>query len=138
MTKVFVIMPPMSPKATPPTKLELEVLTALWRKGPGTVREIHAAVNDSRPCGYTTVLKMLQIMTEKGLVLRDDTARPQVYRVRHTQEQTRNRLVKDLIQRAFDGSVKSLVMHALSTKKTSDRDMETIRKLLDKFEGDPQ
>ena len=66
----------MSSQPIPPTKLELEVLTALWRKGPGTVREIHAAVNDSRTCGYTTVLKMLQIMTEKGLVLRDDTARP--------------------------------------------------------------
>jgi len=131
-------MPRMAPKPIPPTKLELEVLTALWRKGPGTVREIHAAVNDSRPCGYTTVLKMLQIMTEKGLVLRDDTARPQIYRVRHSQEQTRGRLVKDLIQRAFDGSVKALVMQALSTRKTSDRDMEAIKKLLDKFEGEPQ
>lgn len=138
LTKSFVIMPLMAPQSIPPTKLELEVLTALWRKGPGTVREIHAAVNDSRPCGHTTVLKMLQIMTEKGLVLRDDTARPQIYRVKHSQEQTRSRLVKDLIQRAFDGSVKALVMQALSTKKTSDRDMETITKLLDKFEGDPQ
>src|SRR5262245_23492044 len=124
----------MSPKPTPPTKLELEVLTALWRKGPDTVREIHAAVNDTRPCGYTTVLKMLQIMTEKRLVLHDDSVRPQVYRVRHSQEQMQNHLVKDLIQRAFDGSVKALVMQALSTRKSSDRDMETIKKLLDKFE----
>ena len=81
---------------------------------------------------------MLQIMAEKGLVLRDDTARPQVYRVRHSQEQTQNHLVNDLVQRAFDGSVKALVMQALSTKKSSSRDMETIRKLLDKFDGDPQ
>ncbi len=81
---------------------------------------------------------MLQIMSEKGLVLRDDAARPHIYRVRHSQEQTRSHLVKDLIQRAFDGSLKALVMHALSTRKSSGRDMETIKKLLDKFEGDPQ
>lgn len=136
-TKLFVNIHAMSSKPIPPTKLELEVLTALWRKGPGTVREIHLAVNESRPCGYTTVLKMLQIMTEKNLVLRDDTARPHIYRVRHSQEQTQNHLLKDLIQRAFNGSVKALVMQALSTRKSSDRDMETIKKLLDKFEGDP-
>jgi len=102
------------------------------------VREIHIAVNESRDAGYTTVLKMLQIMTEKGLVVRDDNARPQVYRVRHTQEETQRHLVKDLIQRAFDGSVKALVMQALSTKKSSSKDMATIKKLLDKLEGDPQ
>jgi BlaI family penicillinase repressor len=128
----------MSPQPIPPTKLELAILRALWRKGPGTVREIHAAVNESRPAGYTTVLKMLQIMSEKGLVLRDDTARPQIYRVRHTQEQTQSHLVKDLIQRAFDGSVKALVMQALSTRKSSRKDLDTIKKLLDKLEGDSQ
>jgi len=126
----------MPQQTTPPTKLELAVLRALWRKGPGTVREIHAAVNESREAGYTTVLKMLQIMEEKGLVLRDETARPLVYRAKHSQEQTQGHLVKDLIARAFDGSVKALVMQALSTKKSSAKDMDTIKKLLDKLEGD--
>jgi predicted transcriptional regulator len=126
----------MPPREIRPTKLELLILKALWLKGSGTVREIHAVVAESKEVGQTTVLKMLQIMTEKGLVTRDESVRPQVYRARYTQGQTQQHLLKDLISRAFEGSVKALVMQALSTKKASIKDLEAIEKILDKFEGD--
>ena len=88
------------------------------------------------PTGYTTVLKMLQIMTEKGLVERDETVRPQIYRPQYSQERTQRQLLRDFIQRAYGGSVKSLVMHALATKKSSPKDLDAIEKLLARFEGD--
>ena len=118
-----------------PTKLELTILRVLWDAGPRSVREIHAVLNASKPTGYTTVLKMLQIMTEKGLVERDETVRPQIYRAKHSQEQTQRHLLSDLVQRAFGGSVKALVMQALATKKSSAKDLEAIEKLLDRIEG---
>ena len=118
-----------------PTKLELAILKVLWESGPRSVREIQGILNESKPTGYTTVLKMLQIMTEKGLVERDETVRPQIYRAKHSQEQTQRHLVSDLLQRAFGGSVKALVMQALATKKSSARDMDAIEKLLDRIEG---
>ncbi len=125
----------MAPKPNRPTQLELTILRVLWDKGPGSVREIQAALNTARPTGYTTVLKMLQIMTEKGLVERDETVRPQIYRAKYSQEQTQRQLLKDLVQRAFGGSVKALVMQALATKKSTAEDLEAIEKLLDRFEG---
>jgi predicted transcriptional regulator len=125
----------MAPKPHRPTQLELTILRALWDKGPGSVREIQAALNETKPTGYTTVLKMLQIMTEKGLVERDETVRPQIYRARYSQEQTQRQLLKDLVQRAFGGSVKALVMQALATKKSTAEDLEAIEKMLDRFEG---
>jgi predicted transcriptional regulator len=115
--------------------LELTILRALWDRGPGSVREIQTRLNEERETGYTTVLKMLQIMTEKGLVDRDETVRPQIYRAKFTQEQTQRQLLKDLVQRAYGGSVKALVMQALSTKKSSAEDLEAIEKLLDRIEG---
>jgi len=118
-----------------PTKLELTILRAMWQCGPGTVREIQDTLNETRPTGYTTVLKMLQIMTEKGLVERDESVRPQVFRARYSEEKTQQHLLRDLIQRAFNGSVKSLVMQALATKKASGKDLEAIEKLLDTLEG---
>jgi predicted transcriptional regulator len=99
------------------------------------VRDIQARLNDTRETGYTTVLKMLQIMTDKGLVQRDETVRPQIYRAKYSQEQTQRQLLTDLVQRAFGGSVKALVMQALATKKSSPEDLEAIEKLLDRFEG---
>ena len=135
MTKLFVIMPRMTAKQHRPTKLELTILRALWDKGPGSVREIQTRLNEARETGYTTVLKMLQIMTEKGLVDRDETVRPQIYKARFSQEQTQRQLLKDLVQRAFGGSVKALVLQALATRKSSAEDMEAIEKLLDRFEG---
>jgi predicted transcriptional regulator len=119
-----------------PTKLELSILTVLWQKGPATVREIHAVVTASKPTAINTVLRMLQIMTEKDLVTRDDSVRPQIYRARHSQQQTQTHLVKDLIQRAFDGSVKEMVMRALSTQKPSSKTLKAMEKLLEEFEGD--
>jgi predicted transcriptional regulator len=121
-----------------PTKLELSILNVLWQKGPATVREIHAIVNDSKPTAVNTVLRMLQIMTEKNLVTRDDTVRPQIYRARYSQQQTQTHLVKDLLQRAFDGSDKEMVMRALSTRKPSPKTLKSMEKLLEEFEGDSQ
>ena len=125
----------MASKQHRPTKLELTILRVLWEKGPGSVREIQARLSESRETGYTTALKMLQIMTEKGLVDRDETVRPQIYRAKFSQEKTQKQLLQDLIQRAFGGSVKALVMQAVSTKKSSPEDLEAIEKLLDRFEG---
>jgi BlaI family transcriptional regulator, penicillinase repressor len=125
----------MTTKTVRPTKLELAILKVLWDSGPRSVREIQGILNESKPTGYTTVLKMLQIMTEKGLVDRDETVRPQIYRAKHSQEQTQRHLVSDLLQRAFGGSIKALVMQALATKKSSARDMDAIEKLLDRIEG---
>jgi predicted transcriptional regulator len=117
-----------------PTKLELTILRVLWDAGPRSVREIHAVLNQSKPTGYTTVLKMLQIMTEKGLVERDETVRPQIYRPQYSQDRTQRQLLRDFIQRAYGGSVKSLVMHALATRKSSPEDLEAIEQLLERFE----
>jgi predicted transcriptional regulator len=117
-----------------PTKAELSILQVLWSLGPKPVREIQTALNETKPTGYTTVLKLLQIMTEKSLVERDESVRPQIYRARYTQTQTQRHLLRDLIQGAFGGSVKSLVMQALATRRTSPEDLEKIEKLLDRFE----
>lgn len=125
----------MAPQDVRPTRLELAILRVLWDAGPRSVREIHAVLNASKPTGYTTVLKMLQIMTEKGLVERDETVRPQIYRPQYSQDRTQRQLLRDFIQRAYGGSVKSLVMHALATRKSSPKDLEAIEKLLDRLEG---
>ena len=125
----------MAVKQVRPTKLELAILRVLWDAGPRSVREVQTILNESKPTGYTTVLKMLQIMTEKGLVERNDTVRPQIYRSRYSQQQTQRQLLRDLVDRAFGGSVKALVMQALSTKKSSAQDLEAIEKLLDRIEG---
>ena len=135
MTKDFVNMRVMNSKHQRPTKMELAILRVLWDKGPGSVREIQARLSETRETGYTTALKMLQIMTEKGLVERDETVRPQIYRAKFSQERTQKQLLQDLLQRAFGGSVKALVMQAISTKKSSPADLEALEKLLDRFEG---
>jgi len=119
-----------------PTEAELSILRVLWENGPASVRDIQRVLNELRPTGYTTVLKTIQIMTDKGLVDRDESVRPQIYRARHSQEQTQRQLVRDLVQRAFGGSVKSLVLQALSTKKSSAAELEQIEKLLDRIEGE--
>jgi predicted transcriptional regulator len=98
------------------------------------VRDVQKVLNDVKPTGYTTVLKLLQIMTDKGLVDRDESVRPQQYRARYAQDHTQRQLLRDLIQRAYGGSVKALVMHALGTKKSSAKDLAAIEKLLEQFE----
>ncbi len=135
MTKHFVSIPSMATKPIRPTKLELAILKVLWEAGPRSVRDIQGILNETKPTGYTTVLKMLQIMTEKGLVERDESVRPQIYRAKYSQQQTQRHLLSDLVQRAFGGSVKALVMQALATKKSSAKDLEAIEKLLDRIEG---
>ena len=126
----------MAPKQiVRPTKLELSILRVLWQSGPLPVREIQNILDAKKPTGYTTVLKMVQIMTEKGLVDRDESVRPQIYRARYSQEQTQRHLVRDLLDRAFGGSVKALVMQALAGKKSSAKEIEEIEKLLDRIEG---
>ncbi len=117
-----------------PTDAELEILTVLWQRGLCTVREVHEQLSASREMGYTTVLKLMQIMAEKGLVRRDERQRAHVYEARLAQEQTQQQLVGDLLERAFDGSAMSLVMQALQTKRASAAELSQIRDLLDEFE----
>src|SRR5215470_14127810 len=112
-----------------PTDAELAILRVLWARGPSTVRQV--AEEMGREGGYTTILKLLQIMTEKGLVHRDESARTHVYEAASTQEQTQTQLVKDLLTRVFDGSAATLMMRALATTKASPGELEEIRKLLD-------
>ena len=120
-----------------PTDAELAILRVLWQLGEGTVREVQRTMNQDRKIeiGYTTVLKMLQIMTEKGLVQRDETQRPQVYSPRLTEEQTQRQFVSDLLNKVFDGSAKRLVMQALAAKEATDQELAEIELLLDRLEG---
>jgi predicted transcriptional regulator len=122
------------PPAQRPTDLELEILKALWGRGPSTVREVMQTLAQQRPVGYTTVLKMLQIMTEKGLVVRDERQRAHVYRPRESRGKVARRLAGDLLERAFDGSTRQLLLHALEYKKATPAELAEIRRLLDEFE----
>ena len=119
-----------------PTDAELEILRVLWGRGPSTVREIHDILNQTKPTGYTTVLKLTQIMSEKALVRRNEVQnqRAHVYEASVPKEQTQRQLVGDLVGRAFDGSASDLVMQALSAKTATPQELEEIRKLLDEYE----
>jgi len=122
------------PKLPRPTDAELELLGVLWTRGPSTVREVHDEISKNRATGYTTVLKMLQIMAGKGLVDRDEVHRVHVYRAALAQEDTQRALVGDLLDRVFNGSAAKLVMHALASKKASAEDRVLIQKLLNEYE----
>ncbi|PYQ99263.1 MAG: transcriptional regulator [Acidobacteria bacterium] len=111
-----------------PTDAELAILRVLWTRGPSTVRQIAAVMG--RESGYTTFLKLLQIMTEKRLVVRDESARTHVYEAAYTQDQTQRQLVTDLLERAFDGSAAQLVLQALAAARSSPEELAEIRKLL--------
>ena len=115
-----------------PTDAELGILRVLWERGPSTVREVHEALQDGT--GYTTILKLMQIMTEKGLVVRDESQRAHVYSAQATQQRTQRQLVTDLVDRAFGGSPAQLAMQALSSKKTSPQELAELRRLLDSLE----
>jgi predicted transcriptional regulator len=119
-----------------PTDAELAILMVLWERGPSTVREVHQGLTHSDKIGYTTVLKTLQIMTDKGLVRRDESRRAHVYGARRSQEQTQMRLLGDLLERAYRGSASKLVVQALSSKRASKEEIEEIRKLLDRMSGE--
>ena len=123
-------------KSSHPTDRELTILRILWDNGPGTVRDVNEAMNKDENTGYTTTLKLMQIMAEKGLLLRDDSKFKHVYRPALTEEKAQKQLVGDLLDRAFSGSAAKLVMRALSAKKVSAKELASIRKMLDDFEGE--
>lgn len=114
-----------------PTDAELAILRVLWTHGASTVRQVHDVLSRERPTAYTTALKLLQIMTEKGLVRRDDRERTHIYEARLSQTQTQRQLLRDLLDRAFGGSSSQLVMQALATRRASADELTEIRKLLD-------
>jgi predicted transcriptional regulator len=124
-------MPPNPPR---PTDAELEILTVLWSRGPSTVRDVYENIAARKPTQYTTVLKLMQIMAEKGLVLRDETQRAHVYAAARPAEWTQQQLAGDLLRRAFNGSARGLMMGALSARKTSKAELAELRKLLDEYE----
>jgi BlaI family transcriptional regulator, penicillinase repressor len=124
-------MPPMPTRK--PTDAELAILRVLWSLGPSTVRQVAAAMD--REGGYTTVLKLLQIMTEKGLVVRDESARTHIYSAAYTKDQIQRQLVMDLVDRAFAGSAAKLVLQALASKTSTPEELDEIRKLLSKPRG---
>ena len=115
-----------------PTDAELAILRVLWERGPSTVRQVHEVmVGRVGPAAYTTALKLLQIMTGKGLVRRDDTDRTHVYTPRLSEEQTQRQLVRDLLDRAFGGSASKLVMQALNARRATQEELGEIRKLIE-------
>lgn len=127
----------MARKATKrPTDAELAILGVLWDRGPCTVREVQEQLAPDGSIGYTTVLKTLQIMTDKQLVLRDEASRAHVYRAKRSRDETQSHLVSDLAERAFDGSTSKLVLRALSSRPASRSEIAEIRRLLDEFAVD--
>jgi predicted transcriptional regulator len=114
-----------------PTDAELAILRVLWERGPATVRQVHEALAGDRATGYTTTLKLMQIMAEKGLVTRDESARTHVYEARVSRDRTQRQLVSDLIDRAFGGSAAALVLQALSAQPASEEELTEIRQLID-------
>jgi BlaI family transcriptional regulator, penicillinase repressor len=121
-----------------PTDAELSILRVLWTRGPSTVRDVQESLSKTKKAGYTTVLKFLQIMAEKGLVKRDDTPYAHVYEARMPQEQTQRKLLADLLDRVFDGSMSRLVMQALATKRATPEELAEIRKILKQYERGDQ
>lgn len=118
-----------------PTDAELEILGVLWRRGPSTVREVHEALASTHPTVYTSVLKLMQIMAEKGLVRRNEEQRAHVYEARLAREETQAQLLGDLMDRAFEGSATSLVLQVLSSRRASAEELEQIRTMLDEMGG---
>src|SRR5215471_10763017 len=122
--------------ATPqkPTAAELQILQVLWERGPSTVREVQEALQAEKLLGYTTVLKLMQIMTVKGLVRRNETQRAHVYDAQQPEEKTKRQLASDVLHRVFDGSAKELMLHALAGHSSSKNEIEELRRLLDEYE----
>jgi predicted transcriptional regulator len=115
-----------------PTEVELEILTSLWSRGEATVRELHEDVSQRRALGYTSVLKTLQIMTEKGLVQRTEAGKAHIYRATASQEDTQSQFLRDLTERLFSGSAAQLAMHALSMQPASSSELQEIRQLIER------
>jgi len=117
-----------------PTAAELQILQVLWERGPSTVREVHEALQEEKALGYTTVLKLMQIMTTKGLVRRDENQRAHVYEAQQPAEKTKRQFAADMLQRVFDGSARELMLHALATQRSTRQEIEELRNLLDEHE----
>lgn len=117
-----------------PTAAELEILGVLWRLGPSTVRQVHEALGEHRASGYTTTLKFLQIMAEKGLVVREESARAHVYTPAVERAATEGRLVDELRERVFGGSAAALVLRALESRTASEEELASIRRMLDQYQ----
>ncbi|HXW91023.1 MAG TPA: BlaI/MecI/CopY family transcriptional regulator [Terriglobales bacterium] len=117
-----------------PTSAELEILRVLWTRGASTVREVHEALSEKKSLGYTSVLKLLQIMTAKGTVRRNETQRAHVYEACLPAEQTKRQIAGDVLQRVFEGSASQLMMHALAGRKASAEEIHELRRLLDRYE----
>jgi BlaI family transcriptional regulator, penicillinase repressor len=115
-----------------PTEAELELLAVLWEKGPATVRDLHDEIHTRRDIGYTSVLKLLQIMTEKGLVDREEAGKAHIYRAAASQQATQNQLLREMSERLFAGSAAQLALHALAMEPVGDRDLEELRNLIEK------
>ena len=122
------------PRLPRPTQAELEILRVLWERGPSTVRDVHTTLAKERAIGYTTVLKFMQIMAEKGLVARDETERAHVYKAKVAQEQTQRQLVRHLLEGAFGGSATKLMMQALASKPATADEIAQMRKMLEEFD----
>ena len=121
-------------KLPKPTEAELAILRVLWQRGPSTVRQVQEALNEKKETGYTTVLKFMQIMHEKGLVTRDEKPYAHVYQARLPQDQAQRTLVADLLDRAFEGSMSRLVLQALSSRKATPEELSEIRRILKDYE----
>ncbi len=117
-----------------PTTSELEILHILWERGPSTVREVYEALQEKRPIGYTSVLKLMQIMTAKGTVRRNEEQRAHVYEAVQPEEKTKRDFALDMLQRVFDGSASELMMHALAGRKASKEEIDEMRRLLNEHE----
>ena len=129
----------MKPERPRPTEAELSILRVLWDNGPLSVRAVLKKLNErdnDKATGYTTALKLMQIMTDKGLVARDETCRPQIYRPCDPQVRTQRQLLRHMLDRVFGGSTRAMVLQALSHSKTSPRDLKEIEKLLDRIEAE--
>jgi len=118
-----------------PTDRELAILSVLWQRGPSTVRAVHEALQGDSETGYTTTLKLMQIMAEKGLLSREDAGRSHIYTPAISQERTQKQVVGEMLEKVFAGSAEKLVMRALSAKKVSAQELKRIRAMLDKIEG---
>ena len=123
----------MASELRKPTNAELEILTVLWSIGPATVRDVYDVIRRRRAAQYSTVLKFMQIMAEKGLVRRDETQRAHIYQPTRSRERTQQQLAGDLMERAFSGSAKALLVGALSAKKASKAELADLRRLLDDY-----
>ena len=119
-----------------PTDVELQILGVLWERGPSTVRQVHQSLAAQRETGYSTTLKMIQVMREKGLVTRDESVRPQLYRAAESKTQTQLQMLDDLAQRAFGGSAKKLVMRMLSAQRVSAEDLVEMQRLIEEAKGE--